>query len=128
MGLRMGRIKRITTAFYGTATSLYGTATSPPHIASRISWQRWHHSYMSTTKQSEWGVKEMASSMSIRGKMARASRRDSNTDPETLRALERDYRAARFEEIVAREVRKIEPLTDEQIRRISQVMRGQAAK
>jgi hypothetical protein len=82
---------------------------------------------MNATKYSELGVAQVASSMSIRGKMARASRRDSNTDPETMQALERDYRAARFEEIVAREVRKIEPLSDGQIRRISQIMRGQAA-
>lgn len=66
------------------------------------------------------------SSKTIQGQLAHASRRDSKTDPRTLAILRRDHKAAQLAEMVAREVRKIEPLTDEQITRISQIMRGQA--
>lgn len=66
------------------------------------------------------------SSKSIQGKLAHASRRDAKTDPRKLAILRRDRKAAQLAELVEREVRKIEPLTDEQIRRISQIMRGQA--
>lgn len=66
------------------------------------------------------------SSKTIQGRLAHASRRDAKTSPAELAILRRDLKAAQLAELVAREVRKIEPLTDDQIRRISQIMRGQA--
>lgn len=59
--------------------------------------------------------------------MAHASRRDRATPLAELRAMKRDYTAAKIAEYVEAEVRKIPPLTDEQISRISRAMRGTAA-
>lgn len=67
------------------------------------------------------------SSWSIRGQMAHASRRDRATPLADLQAMKRDYVAAKIAEYVEAEVRKIPPLTDEQISRISRAMRGTTA-
>lgn len=70
--------------------------------------------------------KEPASG-SIKGQLAFASRRDQATPVAELRVLKRDYVAAKLAEHIEAEVRKIPPLTDEQVSRISRAMRGSTA-
>lgn len=68
------------------------------------------------------------SSKTIQGKLARASRRDANTDPAVIARLRSDYHAAVIAEFVTREVRKAPMMTAEQLARISRAMRGTDAK